>query len=906
MMHLVYSSEAHGIHVSAACDLLCQDEDGFLVLASFGGHDQAVRAVSAAIGGKCQGLYVPGGRRSLRLEEHYRLLYGKQGGVAHCIAVSGAALGLPGVETAPVVIAWDGDMERAFGHVLSREYGIPFAPEWVPYLCRMAQLHGLLVPCQTARAPGAPPVAAARLRMSDDALLEIVQSGLREGVLRLPEGPDAGPGGLADVNNVSAYLARFGPALGQRVADIFRPRHKAGTGAVSPAIGRLLRRPFPAQADVIEGLAAHLREERAAMVVGEMGCGKSLLGAVIPFVVEDGHPYRVLVMCPGHLVRKWKREVEQTIPGARAVILGRWEDVARLDPRAKPAGPEYYILSRDRAKLGYFLRPGAVWRDGKRAGWWCPDCGAMQTDAATGMPFGRYAFSEPRKSNARCGQCGTPLWAADNGRVRRYAPAEYIKRRLPAGYFGWLVADEVHELKGDSAQGQAFGALAARCGRVLALTGTLLGGYSSNLFRIAFRLNPGRLRAESLTHGSEMLWVSRYGVLERVVRERLDASLNVASKGMKSAPTVRERPGVNPVVFPRFLLGNTAFVELQDLAAGLPPYQEDVVLADMDPPLASAYKRLSSDLQSAVREALATGSKRLLATYLQTLLAYPDRPWGNPPIIDPQQGGVIAVPRELPQDEIYQKERLLVDIVRRARTAGRRCFVYAVYTGKKDVAGRLASLLETAGIRTAVLRAGHPAPADREAWIEARLREGVWAVVANPELVKTGLDLLAFPEIVFYETGYSIYTLRQAARRSWRIGQARPVRVTFLAYHETMQEAALRLMGQKLRASLALEGKFSEEGLLAMCESSDITLELAKALVEGMDGLESAEAAWRSMARAGGWQDAGVVAPDGGLAAACKEAEAAMAAAAVRIVAVASRRRGKALAGGPLQLGWDL
>jgi hypothetical protein len=34
------------------------------------------------------------------------------------------------------------------------------------------------------------------------------------------------------------------------------------------------------------------------------------------------------------------------------------------------------------------------------------------------------------------------------------------------------------------------------------------------------------------------------------------------------------------------------------------------------------------------------------------------------------------------------------------------------------------------------------------------------------------LDLLNFPTIFFVQTGYSIYTLQQASRRSWRIGQS--------------------------------------------------------------------------------------------------------------------------------------
>ena len=54
----------------------------------------------------------------------------------------------------------------------------------------------------------------------------------------------------------------------------------------------------------------------------------------------------------------------------------------------------------------------------------------------------------------------------------------------------------------------------------------------------------------------------------------------------------------------------------------------------------------------------------------------------------------------------------------------------------------------------------------------------------------------------FYETGYDLFTLRQASRRSWRIGQKHPCRVYFLYYQATMQARAMALMAQKLDASL--------------------------------------------------------------------------------------------------------
>src|SRR5882762_9207593 len=67
-----------------------------------------------------------------------------------------------------------------------------------------------------------------------------------------------------------------------------------------------------------------------------------------------------------------------------------------------------------------------------------------------------------------------------------------------------------------------------------------------------------------------------------------------------------------------------------------------------------------------------------------------------------------------------------------------------------------------------------------EAWYARQVRQGIQVVICHPKLVETGLDLLDFPTIIFYESGYSLHTLRQASRRSWRIGQRRPVRVLFL------------------------------------------------------------------------------------------------------------------------------
>jgi hypothetical protein len=125
----------------------------------------------------------------------------------------------------------------------------------------------------------------------------------------------------------------------------------------------------------------------------------------------------------------------------------------------------------------------------------------------------------------------------------------------------------------------------------------------------------------------------------------------------------------------------------------------------------------------------------------------------------------------------------------------------------------------------------------------------VQAVICHPKLVQTGLDLIDFPTILFYETGYSIYVLRQASRRSWRIGQRLPVKVKYLHYAETMQEGCLRLMGKKLLVSLAMEGKFSSEGLQAINDEDDILMALARELVTEKGIGEKADEVWASLQR---------------------------------------------------------
>jgi len=383
------------------------------------------------------------------------------------------------------------------------------------------------------------------------------------------------------------------------------------------------------------------------------------------------------------------------------------------------------------------------------------------------------------------------------------------------------------------------------------LTGTLLGGYADDLFNTLFRLDAARMKEHGYEWGTtgRTSFTQDYGVLETITK--VEPADNRCSKA-KSTSTVRRKPGASPLLFGEFLMQLCAFVFLEDISGELPPYEESYLSVAMDPLMRAAYRELEDAIRKALKEH--RGNRSVLSTMLNSLLLYPDHPFGLEALygteFDPEVKHnvrfVIAETRDLPEDQLYSKERRLIEEIKKELAEGRRCQVFAVYTQKHDVTARLQRILTNEGLRTAVLRASVDT-SKREAWYARQIKDGVQVVISHPKLVETGLDLLDFPTILFYESGYSLHTLRQASRRSWRIGQRRPVRVKFLCYEGTMQTACLRLMGKKLLVALTMEGKFAGEGLQNIDEDDDMLSSMARELVERNGIGETADAVWKAL-----------------------------------------------------------
>jgi Helicase conserved C-terminal domain len=371
------------------------------------------------------------------------------------------------------------------------------------------------------------------------------------------------------------------------------------------------------------------------------------------------------------------------------------------------------------------------------------------------------------------------------------------------------------------------------------------------VFNILYRLEPGKMASAGYEWGAAGLraFSETYGVLEKVTT--IEPADNTCSKARVSK-RIKRKPGASPLMFGQHLMHLAAFVSLEDISSELPPYTEEVISVPMDEALSTAYKTLEEDVKAAIREH--HGNHSVLNAGLNALLLYPDRPWGIGELYgyeyDPDAGRrerfTIACTPDLDQDCLRPKERRLIELVKAEVNAGRRCHVYAVYTQKRDVTRRLERILAQQGLRVAVLTADVP-PEKREAWFNKRLQNRVQVTISHPKLIETGIDLLSHNCVIFYQTGYSLHTLRQASRRSWRIGQRKPVRVLNLHYEDTLQASCLRLMGKKLLVSLAMEGKFTTEGLQALDDGDDILTAMARELVtEGQVG-DPADAVWRKL-----------------------------------------------------------
>ena len=459
--------------------------------------------------------------------------------------------------------------------------------------------------------------------------------------------------------SLKEFLDEYGESMAEKVTNELTVIHDPSEEKeedISTLLNGMKKRPFPSQGEIIKACYKSLISGNTAVyTVCEMGTGKTLMSIATAYVLYKYKGIRrVLVMCPPHLVPKWIQEMKDSISGIKAYNLNGKDVIRQLerirkDP--KPAHLEFYVIGRERAKTGFSWRPAVVTTKEKH---FCPRCGEELLDK-DGYPLGvfekntqgrikkrysctnmvmkwRYDKDSGKHHNIKV-LCGEQLWQPDTSRknYRKTIPAKFIKKKMK-GFFDILIADEVHMYKNQSGQGYAFGALSSACKYVICLTGTLAGGYASDVYHLLFRTHPKLMLEDKNTWGNPKRFIERYGVLEKITTVKEEEGLTTKAK---RRTIVKEKPGISPLLLGKMLLSNSVFMRLSDCMEHLQPYEEDVIELAMHPKMAQLYAEFEETLKDALKLALSLGDNSLLGGYLHALLSYPERIYKGVEVIHP-------------------------------------------------------------------------------------------------------------------------------------------------------------------------------------------------------------------------------------------------------------------------------
>ncbi|WP_121616815.1 helicase-related protein [Virgibacillus halodenitrificans] len=520
---------------------------------------------------------------------------------------------------------------------------------------------------------------------------------------------------------------------------------------------------------------------------------------------------------------------------------------------------------------------------------------------------GRRLHNSNKPANAFCSECGSSLWthtaptrylnfkdwvnnlekpltaaieAGDRvgvtrilkdqreipkkvGKPRRVSTIEYIRRKMK-NFFDVCIIDEVHELKGGAtAQGNALGSLVGASKKCIAGTGTLFGGKAEDIYYLMWRLFPYEMVKAGFKFSEVTKWNEEYGNIERTSYSSGNDSeteyTNKQSRGGQNKTTEKVKPGISPFVFGRFLVQNTCLVRLLDVWPD-PVELVDVptIFVEMNETMKDAYEKMKEtfDVEIEANRFRKDGKiPNLWLLYTETGISYLDNPMKYPDVWGKQRDGerkLLWEPTRLPEEELLPKEEKLIEIVRGEASENRPSIIYVRDTGStnkdRDIQPRLQKVIEenVDGAKVAILRTNTTATDQRSKWLRNKIEnEGVNVVICSMELVKVGLDLIKSPTLIFYQFSWSMFTLNQAARRAWRIGQNKECRLYYLAYKESFQEYMATLIAQKNRASQAINGTVSSDGLNAMLgDDGDLQSMLIKSVKEGGVTLKGSTEEW--------------------------------------------------------------
>lgn len=401
----------------------------------------------------------------------------------------------------------------------------------------------------------------------------------------------------------------------------------------------------------------------------------------------------------------------------------------------------------------------------------------------------------------------------DHNGNKQYELAKYVRTYYPNRYV--LIVDECHRSKAlDSNISYATTDLVSGAWKTIQMTGTLLNGMSSSVFKILYR-SSDMIRA-NYRYNEVNKFITDFGYWQTEERLVEDTRRRSGSgyRLVKSPP--REVPGIAPTMACQ-LLPYSAFLNLEDLGFAMPDYSEHLFLVEPDEDIEELGEFLDSAKQSAIDMLRNKPPDQSgIAQWNQARIGMPNIPTAPDKVAETWWNGLTPL-----DGDLFPKEEALLRLILQEREEERKVLVFVPQIVRRDPTPRLLRLMGQYNLSGRVM---YQKVKHRMAFL-AKAAEQVDAAFCSPELVSEGVDLHMYATIIFYGPNFNAITVAQACRRIFRLMQTKACKIIFLGYNAMPETEALDWIARKMKAMQQVRGTILA-GLPAVMGHGDLISEL--------------------------------------------------------------------------------
>lgn len=311
------------------------------------------------------------------------------------------------------LITTENDQYKDLYAMLMNQYTLPLLEWWMPKLMDEFISHGSLNKIQSGGNVGnllrtvkkdgrdvpLSELLIYSLDLEENVLVSMVSRLLKKKVIWITEVPQK----HLEIQSMDDYFQIYGKSIVDNLKALLKPVSELNCKITRCTLKTM--RLYPQQAAMVNGVFEFLKDKRRGSVLFCMGTGtgKTIQAAAVAEMLhvdrwlkknpgktladayeKDGiiH-YRHIIMAPGHMVEKWKKEIKREIPYAKTVIIDTFKQLLEIKEggRERRYGKEYYIISKDFLKLSYQKIPTPKKEGVRRVAFFkCGNCNTFLPD----------------------------------------------------------------------------------------------------------------------------------------------------------------------------------------------------------------------------------------------------------------------------------------------------------------------------------------------------------------------------------------------------------------------------------------------------------------------------------------------------------------------------------------------